>query len=319
MERTIITADRRRRTARRWAYARSNWDLYLMMLPALAYIVIYKFLPLFGLTIAFKKFSLFAGDSILSAILNSKWVGLKNFEHIFSSADFSRVLGNTLIISLYKLVLLFPYPILLALLLNELRFRYYKRTVQTFLYMPHFLSWVIVYGVFFLMLGNDGLVNKALDAMGQEKIQFFMNQKLFRGLLVVSAGWKESGWETIVFLAAITGIDPAIYEAATLDGASRLQKMCRITLPSILPVISLMFIMRLGKILQAGYEQVLVMHNPTVYDVADILQTYVYRMGIGRMDYSVATAVGLFESVVAFVLVVSSNAVSRRWLGRSIW
>ena len=319
MERSISASIRKQGLNRKRAYIPNNWDLYLMMLPSFLYIVVYKFLPLFGLTIAFKKFSLFAGNDILSAIVNSKWVGLKNFEYIFASPDFARVLSNTLIISLYKLVLLFPYPILLALLLNELKMRKFKRTVQTFLYMPHFLSWVVVYGVFYLMLANDGLVNRALHSVGYNRIQFFMDQRLFRPLLVFSAGWKESGWETIVFLAAITGIDPGIYEAATLDGANRAQKMRHITLPSILPVISLMFIMRLGKILQAGYEQVLVMYNPTVYDVADILQTYVYRMGIGRMDFSIATAVGLFESVVAFVLVVSSNAVSRRLLGKSIW
>jgi putative aldouronate transport system permease protein len=300
-------------------YVRNNWDLYIMLIPALTYIIVYKFFPLLGLSIAFKNFSMFAGDGILDSIIKSDWVGLKHFRKIFGSDEFFRVLSNTLIISGYKLIFLFPYPIILALLLNEFRFMAFKKTIQTSIYLPHFLSWVVVYGIFFQLLGNDGLLNNAIASLGGEKVSFFMNQKIFRGLLVFTEGWKDGGWDTIVYAAAITGIDPALYEAATLDGAKRLQKMRYITLPSILPVVSLMLIMRLGKILHSGYEQVLVMYNPTVYDVADILQTYVYRMGLGRMNFSLATAVGLFESVVAFILVTSSNAASKKLLGKSIW
>lgn len=316
---SLKRADRRGLRRRKWVFARNNISLYLMLVPAFLYIFIYKFAPLFGLTIAFKNFSLFNGDGIFAAILNSPWVGFKHFRTVFESRDFLKVLSNTLIISAYKLFLLFPYPVLLALLLNELRVRRFKRTVQTLIYMPHFLSWVVVFGLFFLMLSNDGLVNRLLASMGFEKMQFFLDTRLFRGLLVFSAGWKESGWDTVVYMAAITGISQEMYEAATLDGCGRFEKIWYVTLPSILPVISLMFIMRLGKILNAGYEQVLIMYNPMVYDVADILETYVYRMGIGKMNYSLATAVGLFQSVVAFMLVVSSNSASKKLLGKSIW
>jgi putative aldouronate transport system permease protein len=301
------------------SYFRRNYDLYLMSIPGLLFVIIYKFIPLYGLTLAFKDFNLFIGDNIIDSVIQSPWVGLKHFEKIFSDPSFLYVIWNTLIISLYKLVFLFPVPIVLAVLLNELRLRLFGRWIQTIVYMPHFLSWVIVFGLFYSLLGSYGIINQFLGVLGVESIGFFTDPHIFRSLLVFTEGWKESGWNTILFLAAMTSIDPQLYEAATMDGANRFRRIWHITLPGIVSVIVLVFILRLGQILNAGFEQVLVMYNPAVYEVADIIQTYVYRIGLGKLDFSLSTALGLFESVVAFILIYSSNMASRKFLGKGIW
>jgi putative aldouronate transport system permease protein len=290
-----------------------------MSIPGLAVIIVFKIVPLYGLTLAFKDFNIFAGENIMDSILLSPWVGLDHFQSIFTRPEFLQIISNTIVISVYKLVFLFFPPILLSLLLNEVRSTGFKRTVQTLVYMPHFLSWAVVFGLFYTLLGNYGALNQLLAALGWEKISFFTDSDLFRSLLVVSEGWKEIGWSAIVFLAAMTSISPDLYEAARIDGANRYQRMWHISIPGILPVIVLIFIMKVGHILNAGFEQVLAMYNPAVYDVADIIQTYVYRVSLGRMDFSVGTGFGLFESVIAFILIVGSNAVCRRVLGRSIW
>lgn len=300
-------------------YFRKNYGLYLMSLPGLMFLIVYKFVPLYGLTLAFKDFNLFNGDTLLQSIVQSPWVGLKHFEKIFREPQFLQVIWNTLIISVYKLVFLFPVPIVLAVLLNELRLRLFKRWIQTIVYMPHFLSWVIVFGLFYSLLGSYGIVNQVLEAIGAGQFGFFTDPALFRSLLVFTEGWKESGWNTILFLAAMTSIDPQLYEAAVVDGANRFRRIWHITLPGIVPVIILVFILRVGHVLNAGFEQVLVMYNPSVYEVADIIQTYVYRIGLGKLDFSLSTALGLFESVVAFILIFTSNLASRRYLGKSIW
>jgi putative aldouronate transport system permease protein len=301
------------------SYFRKNYSLYLMSIPGLLFLIIYKFLPLYGLTLAFKDFNLFNGDTLLDSIIQSPWVGLQHFEKIFREQQFMQVIWNTLIISLYKLVVLFPVPIVIAVLLNEVRLRTFKRWIQTIVYMPHFLSWVIVFGLFYSLLGSYGIFNQILGFVGLEKLGFFTDPKLFRALLVFTEGWKESGWNTILFLAAMTSIDPQLYEAAVVDGANRFKRILHITLPGIVPIIILVFILRLGHILNAGFEQVLIMYNPSVYEVADIIQTYVYRIGLGKLDFSMSTALGLFESVVAFILIFSSNMASRRFLGKGIW
>ncbi|TBL70397.1 ABC transporter permease [Paenibacillus thalictri] len=313
--------NRKPRTSRSgfWHYAVKNPDLYLMSIPGLLFLVIYKFIPLYGLTLAFKDFNLFIGDNIIDSVVKSPWVGWKHFARIFHEPAFLQVIVNTLLISLYKLVFLFPVPILIALMLNELRIGWMKRWVQTIVYMPHFLSWVIVFGLFFSLLGSYGIVNQVLGAFGIESVSFFSDAGWFRSLLVFTDGWKDSGWNTILFLAAMTSIDPQQYEAAIVDGAGRFKRIWHITVPGIVPVIMLVFVLRLGQVLNAGFEQVLVMYNPAVYGVADIIQTYVYRIGLGKLDFSLSTALGLFESVVSFVLIMSSNGLSRRYLGRSIW
>ncbi|QNK60585.1 sugar ABC transporter permease [Paenibacillus sp. PAMC21692] len=315
-----MAAGRRKPDGQRfWRYFRMNYDLYLMCLPGLIFLVVYKFVPLLGLSLAFKDFNLFAGNNIIDSIMASPWVGMKHFNRIFEDEAFLRVIGNTLIISLYKLVFLFPIPILVAISLNELRIRWMKRWVQTIVYLPHFLSWVIIFGLFYSLFGSYGMINKVIEAVGGQSISFFSDSSWFRSLLVFTEGWKETGWNTILFLAAMTAIDPQQQEAALIDGAGRFKRIWHITIPGIMPVIMLVLVLRLGQILNAGFEQVLVMYNPAVYDVADIIQTFVYRIGLGKMDFSLSTALGLFESVIAFILVYSSNQASKRFLGKSIW
>lgn len=291
-----------------------EWELYLLLVPGLVFLLLFKYTPMYGIIIAFKDFNIFAGFA------DSPWVGFKHFERLFTSPDFSVVLINTIIISLLKIGILFPLPIVIAIMLNEMRKLFFKRWIQTIIYLPHFLSWVIVSGLFIDLLStNGGLVNKLLVALNMEPIAFFLDNSVFRGLLVTSAGWKETGWSTIVYLAAFTTIDPQLYEAAKIDGAGKMKQLIHVTLPGIAPIIVLMFILRLGNIMEAGTEQILVMYNPVVYKVSDVIGTYVYRMGLGNQDYSFTTAVGLFEAVISFALIITGNALSRKYLQRGIW
>ena len=227
---------------------------------------------------------------------------------------------NPLLISVYKLVFLFPLPIILALMLNEIRNMAFKKITQTVIYIPHFLSWVVVAGIFTTLLSpSTGIINNVLAAMGFERISFFTSNTWFRSVLVATAGWKESGWSAIIFIAAIAGVDQELYEAAYMDGAGRFKQMLHITLPGISSTIVLMLILKLGQILDVGTEQVLMMYNPTVYDTGDVISSYVYRMGLGKMEYSFSTAVGLFNSVIGLILVVSGNYLSKKFTGSSIW
>ena len=300
-------------------YLKENYALYLMCIPGLIYVIGYKFLPLIGLQLAFKKYNMFAGNGLLDSMFKSKWVGLAHFEKIFHSDEFWLLLNNTVSISLLKMVILFPLPILLAILMNEMHSIRFKRSVQTLIYLPHFLSWVIIHGIFSTLLSNSGVINNFLVSVGLPRISLYTDPTLFRYLLIFTEGWKESGWGAIVYLAALTSIDPQLYEAATVDGANRLQRMWHVTLPGIVPVISLMLLLRVGGILAAGTEQILVMYNPAVYNVADVLQTYIYRVSLGKLDFSTGTAMGLFESIVGFLLTVSCNGLSKKLFGRSLW
>lgn len=305
---------RSRSSGSKWASIRKEWGLYLMLIPGLVFLLIFKYTPMYGLVIAFQDFSIFRGIS------GSEWVGLKHFEKLMVNDQFISVFRNTVIISVYKLIFLFPAPIIIAILLNEIRKMMFKKVVQSIIYLPHFISWVIVSGLFINLLSlNGGIVNTLIEKLGGEPIGFFMDQNVFRPLLVVTEGWKEVGWGTIVYLAAISSIDPQLYEAAKMDGANKFQQMWHVTLPGMASTIVLMLILRLGSMLEAGTEQILVMYNPVVYNVADVIGTYVYRVGLGASDYSFSTAVGLFESVVAFTLVVTGNFICRKYLGRSIW
>ena len=316
---TMSAMDMQARKSKRLVYFRRNYQLYLLLIPGIFWLFVYRFLPLFGLSIAFKDFKLFSGPNIFAALVNSEWVGLDNFRRIFGSSDFAHVFGNTLTISLLKFVLLFPLPIIIAIMFNEVRQQWFKRSVQTLVYMPHFLSWVIIYGIFLSLLGSDGMVNRWINNLGYDRVSFFTDGKVFRWLLVFLEGWRESGWSAIIYLSALTAINTELYEAAKIDGASKLRQIWHVTVPGIMPTVIMMLILRLGNILNAGFEQILVMYNPMVYSTADIIDTYVYRMGIGRMDFGLGTALGLFNSVIALVFIVSSNAASRKALGRSIW
>ncbi|KRE64775.1 ABC transporter permease [Paenibacillus sp. Soil750] len=298
----------------RWRRVWRNLDTYVLLVPGLLLLLLFKYTPMYGVLIAFQEFNIFDG------IRGSQWVGFEQFRKLMQSSEFMQVFTNTLLISIYKIVLLFPIPILIALLLNEIRFPAFKRTIQTIIYMPHFLSWVIISGLFMTILSpSDGLVNTVIQWFGGESIRFFMDNHVFRSVVVFTAGWKEIGWNAIIFIAALASVEQEQYEAASIDGANRLQQMWHISLPGIVPTIILMLILRLGMVLDAGTEQILTMYNPTVYASGDVIGTFVYRMGLGKMDYSFSTAVGLFNSVVGFILVISGNWLSKRLLNRGIW
>ncbi|NLB37780.1 MAG: sugar ABC transporter permease [Clostridiales bacterium] len=303
----------------RIGYIKRNYDLYLLLIPALLYILIFNYLPMAGITIAFKDYNIFGGANPIDAIWKSDWVGLKHFTKLFSSPDFARVFRNTLIISFYRLLFVFPLPILTAIMLNEIINVPFKRTIQTIIYLPHFLSWAVVSGIFLTLLGSTGLVNQFINSLGGETINFLSSKKWFRSVLIVTDAWKEVGWGSIIYLAAITAVDPQLYEAATIDGAGKIRQLVSVTMPAIAPTIIMMLILRVGRILDAGFEQIFVMYHSIVYEVADIIGTYVYREGLGRMNFSYGTAVGLFNSVVALVLVLSSNWLSKRATDKSIW
>jgi putative aldouronate transport system permease protein len=298
----------------RWKLFRNNIQMYILLVPGLIFLLIFKYTPMYGILIAFQEFNIFEGIS------GSPWVGLQQFQKLIHSEEFLQVFMNTLVISLYKIVLLFPIPIIVALLLNEVRRMFFKRTVQTIIYLPHFLSWVIISGLFINILSpSSGIVNQLIQWFGAEPISFLLDNNFFRSVVVFTAGWKEVGWNAIIFIAAIAGIEQEQYEAAAIDGAGRIKQMLHITLPGILPTIVLMFILRIGSLLDAGTEQILTMYNPVVYQTGDVIGTFVYRIGLGKMDYSFSTAAGLFNSVVGFLLIVIGNMLSRKLLNRSIW
>ena len=300
-------------------YVRRHPMMYLMLIPGLFFLFIYKFAPLYGILIAFKDYNIFAGSNPIDAIAKSPWVGFANFERLFKSSEFIKVLVNTLIINGMKILFLFPIPIICAILLNEIRNKAFRKLSQTAIYVPYFFSWVVVFGIFYSLFGSYGVVNNVIAALGHARIKFFTDTDIFRWLLVFTEGWKEIGYNTVIYLAAITGIDIALYEAASVDGANKWKQIWHVTMPGLLPTIVLMFILKVGYILDTGFEQVLVFYNPAVYDVADIIQTYVYRLGMGQMDFPLSTALGLFNSVVAFVLIVSANMISKKLIHRSIW
>ncbi|MBW4084547.1 sugar ABC transporter permease [Paenibacillus sp. S150] len=288
--------------------------MYALLLPGLAFLLLFKYTPMYGILIAFQDFNIFSG------IGGSDWVGLAQFQKLVHSDDFLNVLVNTLLISLYKIVILFPIPVVIALLLNEVKRMFFKRTIQTVIYLPHFLSWVIISGLFVTILSpSGGLVNEVIRSFGGDPVSFLTDNQFFRSVVVFTAGWKETGWNAIVFIAAIAGIEQEQYEAAAIDGAGRVRQMISITLPGILPTVVLMFILRIGSLLEAGTEQILTMYNPLVYQTGDVIGTYVYRLGLGQQDYSFSTAVGLFNSLVGFLLILSGNMLSRKFLNRSIW
>ena len=294
---------------------REFWDqriLYLMILPGILYFLIFRYYPMYGAVLAFKDYS------VPDGIFGSPWVGLDNFRQVFNSTYFTNILTNTLLISAYRFFFALPAGIILALLLNEVRIGWFKKSVQTVTYLPHFLSWVVVYGVLLAMLSTDGLVNQPIQSLGGSPINFLANPDWFRTVLVGSGIWKEAGWSAIIYLAALTSISQELYEAASVDGASRLRRIWDISLPGIIPVVALVSLLSLGNLLSAGFEQVFVMYNPAVYRVGDIVDTWVYRNGIQGFQFSVGAAVGLFKGVIGMVLIVFCNWLARRLTGKGI-
>ncbi|MFD0868369.1 MULTISPECIES: ABC transporter permease [Paenibacillus] len=287
--------------------------LLIIALPGILHFLIFKYIPLAGNWIAFQDYNLFKGFA------GSDFVGLKHFIAMFTYDEFFNILRNTILLSFYSIIFGFPAPLLLALLLNEVRTMWFKRPVQTLLYLPHFLSWVIVGGIFINLLDHGGIVNQWLERLGAGRVDFLGNPQYFRPLIITISIWKEIGWGTIIYLAALSGINPNLYEAAMVDGAGRWRQMWNITLPSLLPAIIILFLLRVGSVLEANVEQVLIFLNPLNREVGEVIDTYVYRVGLLSAQFSFSTAIGLFQSVIGLSLVMFLNQLSRRTTGESIY
>ncbi|MEH7729322.1 sugar ABC transporter permease [Bacillus safensis] len=282
--------------------------LYLMILPGLIYFIVFKYVPMWGLIIAFQDYQPFLG------ILGSEWVGFKHFIRLFTEPTFFILLKNTLILFAMNVVIFFPIPILLALLLNEVRLALFKKFVQTMIYIPHFMSWVIVVSLSFVLLTVDGgLMNELIAFFGGEKINFLLSQEWFRPMYILQVIWREAGWSTIIYLAAITAVDPQLYEAAKMDGAGRLRQMWHITLPAIKSVIVVLLILKIGDTLELGFEHVYLLLNATNREVAEIFDTYVYTAGLKQGQFSYSTAVGLFKAAVGLILVMLANRLAKKF------
>ncbi|HHV96135.1 MAG TPA: sugar ABC transporter permease [Clostridiaceae bacterium] len=290
-----------------------NRYIYLMILPVTIHYIVFSYFPMYGIIIAFKDFKASLG------IIRSPWVGFAYFREFFSSYYFWRLIRNNLLLNIYLLIFAFPAPIVLALLLNEIDNLRFKKIVQTISYLPHFISIVIVVGFLKDFFAREGFVNNMLSALGMEPQAFFQDPKWFRPLYVASDIWKGVGWGSIIYISTISSIDQEMYEAAIIDGATRFQRAMHITLPSISATIILMLIFRMGNILNVGFEKVFLMYNPSIYETADVISTFVYRRGLQGAQYGYAAAVGIFNSVVAFIMIVISNYVSRKFTEMSIW
>lgn len=288
--------------ARLWKYR----SLFLMVLPGLVLLLLFNYGSMYGLVIAFKDYRIGEG------IWGSKWVGLKYFTDLFANRDALTALKNTIVISLLRLVWGFPMPILLALLLNEIGRRFFKRIVQTVSYLPHFISWIIISGMVINMLSpNTGIINYFIQAFGGKPVYFMTDPRWFRSILIATNIWKEVGWGSVLFLAALSNVEAEQYEAAVVDGATRFQRAIYISIPAMIPIISICLILSMGSIMNAGFDQIFNMYNTMVYSVTDIIDTYVYRTGMVDMSYSFSTAVGLFKSVVGLILMLIVNTVTR--------
>ncbi|NHN33773.1 sugar ABC transporter permease [Paenibacillus sp. S3N08] len=284
-----------------------------MALPVIAYYLIFHYGPILGLQIAFKDYGPVDG------IWGSPWIGFTNFQDFFESFYFWRLVRNTILINVYELMFGFPAAIILALLLNEIRSTLFKRAVQTISYLPHFISIVVVVGMMVDFLNRDGLINQIMDSFGLETIAFLQQPEWFRFLFVSSGVWQGIGWGSIIYLAAIATIDPTLYEAAKIDGAGRWKQVLHITIPGIMPTIVILFILALGSMMSVGSEKVLLMYNAQTYVTGDVISTYVYRKGILEANYGYTAAVGLFNSVISFILIVAANMVSRRVSENKLW
>lgn len=285
---------------------RERW-LYIMLAPGILYFIIYKYLPMWGVLIAFKNYMPYSG------FLGSKWVGMEHFIRFFTNDAFWQLFRNTLVLALYNLVFFFPAPIIVALMMNEIRRDSYKRLIQTMVYVPHFMSWVVIAGIFYVLLSPEsGVINGIIMMFGGQPAEFLTSTEWFRSIITIQVIWRETGWGTIIFLAALTGVDPQLYEAATIDGAGRLKQLWHITLPAIRSTIVILLILRLGKFLDSGFEQIFLMLNPMTREVGDVFDTYVYTVGITQAQFSYSTAVGVFKSLISLVLVVAANYFSKK-------
>ncbi|RAV21696.1 sugar ABC transporter permease [Paenibacillus contaminans] len=297
----------------RRALVRYRW-FYLMMLPGIIYYIVYHYVPMGGLLIAFKKYNLIKG------VWGSEWIGLDNFMTVFSSPDFLILLKNTILLSIYRIMFNMLPDVLLALILNEIRVQWFKRVIQSITYGPYFLSWIIVYGLVFSFLAPDaGLISSWWRGQTGDTLNLLTDKDFFRPLLLLTDIWKNTGFGAIIYLAALAAINSELYEAAVVDGAGRWRQMWHITLPGIREVFVLLFILRIGHILDAGFEQVYIFLNARVYEVGDIIDTWVFRRGIEQLDFSVAAAVGFFKSIIGFILVLGANKLAKKFGSSGIW
>ncbi|WP_059103204.1 ABC transporter permease [Shouchella shacheensis] len=291
-----------------------NWPLHILVLPAILLAFVFNYVPLAGIVMAFQDYKPFLG------FWDSEWVGLEQFRRIFEFSEGRQVIWNTFVISIFKIIFQLVIPIIFALLLNEVRIMAFKRSIQTLVYLPHFLSWVILGGILLDLLSVDGgLVNQFLGLFGIQPVFFLGNGDWFRVTVIASDVWKDFGFSAIIFLAALAGINPSLYEAATVDGANRFQQVLRITLPGILPITIVVATLALGNILNAGFDQIFNLYNPLVYDKGDIIDTYVYRQGLLGGNFSYATAVGLFKSIIAFFLIVLGYRLAYKYANYRIF
>ena len=314
---TSVLQDSRKAAKRAHGLLRNVYErpvLYLLALPGLSFFILFKIIPSVGAVIAFQDFNIFKG------IVRSDWVGLANFKALLEYSDFSRIFINSLILGVLKVGFTFPVPIVLALLLNELRPGAFQKISQTSLYLPHFLSWVVVSQLFINILSpQGGAVNGIIAALGGEPIFFMAKEAWFRPIFIISSIWKEAGYESIVYLAALASIPQEMYESASIDGANRFQQLVSITLPSLLPTVAVMFLLRIGQFLEVGFDQIWTLANPLVWSVADIFDTYVYRVGILGGAYSMSTAVSLFKSFLNLAFLLGGNALAKRLAGRGLF
>ncbi|MNH89045.1 putative multiple-sugar transport system permease YteP [compost metagenome] len=288
--------------------------LWLLFLPCLLYFAIFRYAPMFGLIITFKDYNVFKG------IVASEWVGFKYYRLFFENPDFFLLIRNTFLLGVYKLVFGFPAPIILALMLNELKNAVFKKFIQTVSYLPHFISNVIVASMVIMFLSpTSGLVNQIIQLLGFDPINFMVEPGMFRPIYVLSEIWQHIGWETIIFLAALTAVDPQLYEAADIDGANRWRKLWSVTIPGIMPAIVIVFILNVGKVLEIGFEKVFLMYNPAIYETSDIISTYVYRVGLIQGNFSYASAIDLFMGIISLIFIYSANAISRKVGETSLW
>ncbi|TVY05462.1 sugar ABC transporter permease [Paenibacillus cremeus] len=305
MEQKAPVLTERQRNIRIW---KRGIPLYLMLFPGLLYFIVFKYIPMAGIVIAFQQFDPFDG------FLKSDWVGLDNFRRLFAEQDFLRLFSNTLLLSCLNLVLFFPAPIVLALLLNEARLVLFRKFIQTIVYVPHFLSWVIVVSLTILLFSvQEGGINKMLVNWGFSPLELLTDSQYFRWVYVSQSIWKEAGWSAVIFFAALASIDPTLYEAAVVDGASRWRQLWHITLPGLRTTIVILFILRVGYLMDTSFEHILLMQNPTNLQISDVFDTYVYRMGIVQGDFSYTTTVGLFKSVIGLSLILFVNRVAKKF------
>lgn len=288
--------------------------LYFILAVCVAYYFLFLYVPIFsGIIISFKDMK------VGSSVMNAKWVGLENYRYVLHNPEMFKLLRNTLIISCSRLIFTFLPPIILTIIIFDLRSKRFQKLCQTTVYIPHFFSWVIIYGIAFAFFSGSGLINDIVEMLGGKRVDFFTSKKAFVPMLIGTQIWKEAGWGTILYFAALTGINPELYEAAKIDGAGPLQRIKAVTLPAMLPIITFSLIMALGSILNNDFEQIMLFYNSAVYEVGDIIDTWVYRVGLGRMEYGVGAAVSMLKAIISLILIVSANAFSKKTTGRGMF